>query len=104
MVTPMPTLSVKLAEDTKARLDRIAAERGTTPHAFMVGAIEAELGRSEAHDSFLARGLRARDEMLASGKAYDGEEFIAYMRARLRGEKVSRPRLKSIESLTKKRK
>jgi hypothetical protein len=39
--------------------------------------------------------------MLASGKAYDGDEFLAYARAKLRGETSVRPRLKSIKTLLK---
>lgn len=100
----MRTVSVKLADETKARLDRLAAEKGTTPHALMVGAIEAEIQRAENHNAFLADARRSRDEVLASGKAYDGDEFIAYMRAKVRGEKPARPRLKSLESIVNKRK
>src|SRR5947209_5335987 len=99
----MRTLSVKLPDETKARLDRLAAEEGSTPHAVMVGAIEAELTRREQRRSFIADGLQARDEMIASGKAYDGDEVIAYLRARARGEAPPRPRLKSLKTLIKKR-
>src|SRR5437763_4675955 len=99
----MRTLSVKLPDETKARLDRLAAEEGSTPHAVMVGAIEAELTRREQRRSFIADALQARDEMMASGKAYDGEEFLAYMRAKMRGEKVKRPPLRSLETLLKKK-
>jgi predicted transcriptional regulator len=100
----MRAVTVKLADNTKERLDRLAAQKGMSPHALMVGAIEKELDDAEWRQSFIADGIRARDEMLASGMAYDGEEFLAYMRARMRGEKVARPRKKSLESLAKKRK
>ena len=39
--------------------------------------------------------------MLASGIAYDGDELLAYMRAKLRGEKVAKPRTKSLRTLLK---
>ncbi len=97
----MPTVSVKLPDATKARIDRLAAAKGTSPHALMVEAIEGKLESEEQHGSFIEAGLRARDEMLASGMVYGGEEFIAYMRAKMRGEKVAKPRLKPLRSFLK---
>jgi predicted transcriptional regulator len=100
---PMPTVSVKLADATKQRIDRIAAANGTSAHAFMVEAIENRLESEEKHNDFIESGLRAWDEMLASGKAYDGDEFMAYVRAKMRGEKASRPSMKSLDTLLKKK-
>ncbi|ROZ76111.1 CopG family ribbon-helix-helix protein [Ramlibacter sp. WS9] len=97
----MPTVSVKLPDATKARIDRLAASKGTSPHALMVEAIETKLENEERHESFIEAGLRARDEMLASGMVYDGEEFIAYMRAKMRGEKVTKPRMKPLRNFLK---
>jgi predicted transcriptional regulator len=97
----MPTVSVKLPEATKARIDRVAASKGTSAHALMVEAIETKLDSEEKHGAFVEAALRSREDMLAIGKAYDGDEFLAYARARLRGEKPVRPHLKSIKSLLK---
>ena len=106
MVIPLgrvnvPTVSVKLSEATKARIDRVAASKGTSAHALIVEAIETKLDSEERHDAFVEAALRSRDEMLESGKAYDGDEILAYARARLRGEKPVRPRPKSIKTLLK---
>jgi hypothetical protein len=68
----------------------------------MVDAIESKLDSEEKHEAFVAAALRAREQMTASGKAYDGDEFLGYMRARLRGDKVARPRAKSLPGLLKK--
>ncbi|MGE4241141.1 CopG family ribbon-helix-helix protein [Ramlibacter sp.] len=95
----MKTISVKLSEDTRSRLERIAAEEGTTPHALMVSAIEGELERREKRSSFYQDAMQARAEMIASGKAYDGKEMIAYLRARARGESPAKPKLKSLKTL-----
>ena len=97
----MPTVSVKLPEPTKLRIDRLVAAKGGSAHAFMVEAIESKLESEEKHGSFIEAGLRARDEMLASGMVYDGEEFIAYMRAKMRGEKVTKPRMKPLRNFLK---
>ena len=95
----MPTVSVKLPDETKERLDRLADAQGTTPHALMVSAIESELERHEQHESFIAAALRSLEETKASGRAYNGEEMLAYLRAKARGEKPVRPKLKSIQSM-----
>ena len=54
----MPTVSVKLAEETKHRLHRLAADRGVTAHAIMVNAIESTLSNAENHSAFVAAALR----------------------------------------------
>ena len=43
----MPTVSVKLPDTTKERLNRLAASQGTTAHALMVNAIESTLEAAE---------------------------------------------------------
>lgn len=95
----MPTISVKLPDATKERVNRLAASQGTTAHALMVGAIESALDKQEKYGAFVEAAMRSRSEMLASGQAFDGDEFTAYLRAKVRGEKVIRPRLKTIGSL-----
>jgi len=97
----MPTVSVKLPESTKERIDRLAASKGTSPHALMVGAIEAELDRQEKHDSFVQDALRSLEETKATGKAYEGDDVLAYLQARARGEKAKSPKLKSVKSMLK---
>lgn len=97
----MPTVSVKLTDAIKRRLDVLSAVNGTSPHAFMVEAIEARLDSEEAHGAFVKEALHARDELVATGKAFDGDEVIAYLNARARGERAPRPRLKSVKALLK---
>ncbi|WP_194792879.1 CopG family ribbon-helix-helix protein [Caenimonas koreensis] len=93
------SVSVKLSDATKARVDRLAANNGTSPHALMIEAIEAALERGEKHDAFVEAARQSRAQMIASGKAYDGDEYLAYARARLSGEKATRPRQKAIKTL-----
>lgn len=97
----MPTLSVKLSDATKARIDKLAASQATTAHALMVGVIEAALDSQEKQSAFVAHALRSRKEMIASGNAFDGDEVVAWLRARGRGERAPKPRLKSLKTLIK---
>lgn len=95
----MPTVSVKLAEETKLRLNRLAASKGVTSHAFMADAIESALSSAENHSAFVADALRARKQVVASGQAIDGPAFGDYLKAKARGLKAARPRPVRIESM-----
>jgi predicted transcriptional regulator len=98
IVYAMPLVSVKLPENTKLRVARLAVDHGTTAHAVMVQAIESAVQSAEEYDAFVDDALRARDAAYQTGKVYDGPEFAAYIRAMARGEKVTKPRLKSLKS------
>ncbi len=95
----MPTLSVKLPEETKQRIQSVAQSQGTTVHAVMVNAIEAALCTAEHQNSLVAAALRARNQVLVSGTILDGKAFGDYLKAKARGEKVRRPRPISLKSL-----
>jgi predicted transcriptional regulator len=97
----MPTLSVKLPEETRQRIQSVAQTQGITAHAVMVNAIESALAAAEHRNALVATALRAREQVLASGKVVDGKAFGDYLRARVRGQTARRPRpvgLKSIVS------
>jgi predicted transcriptional regulator len=95
----MPTVSVKLAEETKLRLNRLAAKQGVTAHALMVEAIESTLSSAEQHNAFVADALRARKKVIASGQVIDGKDFAGYLKAKARGLKATRPQARHIDSL-----
>lgn len=88
----MPTVSVKLAEATKQRVQSLAQSRGVTAHAVMVQAIETALSQQEDQAALVASALRARAQVLASGKVVDGRAFSSYLRAKVRGQSASRPK------------
>ena len=99
----MPTLSVKLPEETKQRIQSLAKTQGTTTHAVMVSAIEGALDTAEHHNALVASVLRAREQVLASGKVLEGKGFGDYLKAKARGQKAKRPApvaLKTVVSLT----
>ena len=95
----MPTVSVKLAEETKLRLNRLAASKGVTSHAFMVDAIESALSSAENHGAFVADALRSRKRVVASGQVIDGAAFGDYLKAKARGLKAVRPKARRIAAM-----
>ncbi len=99
----MPTLSVKLPEETKQRIQSLAKRQGMTAHAVMVGAIESALERAESQDALVLSTLRAREQVIASGKVLDGKSFGDYLRAKARGQASKRPNPITLKSLDTRR-
>ncbi len=91
----MSTTSLKLSDELKQRAVAAAEQKGVSPHAFMVQAIEQAATAAERRASFVGEAQVAREQMLGSGKGFDASEVHAYMRARIAGEKVARPKAKS---------
>lgn len=82
----MSTTSLKLSDELKARVAKLAEATGKTAHAFMVEAIEHETSRNEKYQAFLAEAEASWQEYQKTGIAYAAEDVHAYVRAKLRGE------------------
>ena len=95
----MATVSVKLPETTKSKLQKLAKAQGVTPHALMVSAIETALVKSDQQTSFMQKALVAKKKTLKSGEAFDGDVLSAYLKAKVRGEKTQRPAPISLSSI-----
>ena len=91
----MATTSLKLPDEIKQRAIMAARKQGITPHAFMVGAIEQAAITAENRAPFVAEAARARGSMLKTGKGYAAAEVHTYLRGRLAGKKLTRPKAKS---------
>ncbi len=98
-VVAVPTLSVKIPEETRQRIQSVAQSQGTTVHAVMVNAIQSALSTAEHQNSLVAAALRARQQVVAGGTVLDGKTFGDYLKAKARGEKVRRPQPIALKSL-----
>lgn len=90
----MATTSLKLPDELKQRTVAAAEQKGITPHAFMISAIEQAALAAEQHNSFIADALAAEQESLETGLPYDADEVHSYIQARLGGQNPERPPLK----------
>ena len=84
-------------EQLAQRLDLRASPRGRLAcrriHVLQPGeAIERAAQAEELRRRFGEDAAAAERETLKSGKAYDAREVFAYLEARSRGKRVSRPR------------
>jgi predicted transcriptional regulator len=88
--------TLKLPEELKSRVAEAAEAAGKTPHAFMVEAIESQTALYERRRVFLADGLSAREEVAQYGLVLDGDEVLSYLKARLEGRKIAKPRKRKL--------
>lgn len=88
----MSTTTVRLPERLKARVERLAAARGSTAHAFMVEAIAEAADRIERQRSFAAEAERRLKEMARTGEYLTLDDLRAYGAALARGEKPMLPK------------
>lgn len=84
--------TLKLPDELKRRIARVAEATGQSPHAFMVEAIEAQTGLAERRRQFIASALDAEREVTSYGIVHDGDEVLSYLQARLTGQAARRPR------------
>jgi predicted transcriptional regulator len=94
-------ISLKLPEDLKRRIERLASAARLTPHAFMVAVLAREAQRGELRERFATRAAESEREAMASGKAYGVSKTFGYLAARVAGKKVRRPRTRAWRATNK---
>lgn len=88
----MSTTSLKLPEDLKKRVMAVAQDKGVSTHAFMIQAIAEAAIAAELRAKFIAQAEKARKAARRSGKGYEADTVHEYLRARIRGVAVARPK------------
>jgi predicted transcriptional regulator len=91
----MAATSLKLPEDLKRRIERLANAANKTPHAFMVEALAREAERSELRARFADESARSEEEALSSGKALKLAAAFDCLAARATGAKARRPKARA---------
>src|ERR1700733_6169878 len=92
---PMAATSLKLPEDLKRRIERLANAANKTPHAFMVEALAREAERSELKARFADEAARSEQEALSSGRSFELAATFDYLTARAAGAKARRPKTRA---------
>ena len=86
---PAPT-TIRLDDNTRARVRRLATVRQRTPHWVMKEAISAYLDREEAEEGFKQAALRSWQHYQETGLHLTGEEMDAWL-ARLEAGEHNAP-------------
>lgn len=90
------TVSLRVPDDVKRRVARLAKSRDTTTHAFMLEAIREKLAAEEARAALHAEARRRLARMKKSGRGIPASEVFDYLRDRAKGENPSRPKPRRI--------
>lgn len=90
----MPPTTLKLPPKLKQRIKAVIAGTDSSAHAFMLRAIEREVEAAEKRESFVAEALEARADFQRTRQGYGAGEVHAYLRARVGGAKVARPKIR----------
>jgi predicted transcriptional regulator len=87
----MPTTTIRLSDDLKARVAAAAKRAGTTAHSFILDAIAEKTADEERRSDFNDVAERRYAEIVASGKAIPWSEMRTYLEKRLARRKARRP-------------
>jgi predicted transcriptional regulator len=87
--------SLKLPDDLKRRLKRLAAHARKTPHAFMLEVLAREAERAELRERFAAEAAQSEQEALSGGRTYPLTAAFDYLERRVAGTKVRRPKARA---------
>jgi predicted transcriptional regulator len=85
-------VSLRVPENVKRRIAKLAEEQATTPHAFMLEAIRDRLDAEEARAAFHAEARRRLARMKKSGLAVPASEVFDYLLSKADGNKAQRPK------------
>jgi predicted transcriptional regulator len=91
----MAATSLKIPEELKRRIERLAGAANKTPHAFMVDVLSQEANRAELRERFAADAAISEKEAMESGKAVPVAAAFDYLEARAAGKSVRRPRARA---------
>ncbi len=87
----MPTTTIRLPADLKARIAAAAERSGKTPHSFILEAITEKTDREERHLEFIDVAERRYAGIVAAGKTIPWSEMRRYLAARSAGKPAKRP-------------
>ena len=87
----MSTTTIRIPDELKARLSRIAEQEGTSTHGLILEAIAEKADALERRQAFHEEARERHEHFLATGESIPWEEMRDYLRRRVRGEEVQPP-------------
>lgn len=89
-------VSLRVPDEVKARVEKLAQAQDTTAHAFMVEAIREKVEAGEARAAFHAEAKRRLARMKKSGTGIPADEVHDYLAQRAQGKAAERPKARRI--------
>jgi predicted transcriptional regulator len=85
-------VSLRVPEEVKKRIAKLAKQQDMTPHGFMLEAIREKLEAEEARLAFHAEAERRLARMKKTGVGIPAQEVFDYLQRRAAGRKATRPK------------
>ncbi len=85
-------VSLRVPDEVKRRIVKLAEAQDTTAHAFMLEAIREKLEAEEARAAFRAAAKRRLAAMKRTGRGIPAEEVFEYLMRRAQGKTAARPK------------
>ena len=92
----MSTTTIRLPEELKARVAKVAEAAGMTAHGFIVEAIAAKAAEAEARDEFHAVAQQRLEEFRRTGKSISLPEMRQYALDLAAGRPAKRPKARKL--------
>ena len=92
----MPTTTIRLSEDLKARISSAAERTGSTTHSFILEAIAEKAEQAERMAEFHDEAFQRHERMIDSGKAIPWNTMKEYLIGRAAGESRRRPKSRKL--------
>jgi len=87
----MPTKTIRLSDDLKARVADAAKRAGTTADNFIVEAISEKLDQDVPRNNFHDEAEKRYANIVSGGKTISWNQMRTFLEDRVAGEKVVRP-------------
>jgi len=87
----MPTTTIRLSDELRARVAAAAARAGVSPHSFIIDAIAARAAIEEQRRDMEEVAERRYATLVASGRSVPWSDMRRYLEARAAGAKAKRP-------------
>ncbi len=97
----MSTTTLRLPDDVKARIERLAAAQGKSAHSLMVDTLAESTAAMERRIEFEAEAAQRWAEYRRTGEYVAMEDLRAYVLARARGENPPKPTVRRDPTLAR---
>lgn len=92
-----PTTTIRIPDELKARLAKLAEQEGTSTHSLILDAIAEKAEALERRQSFHEEARERYERYLETGEAIPWDEMRDYLRRRVRGESIAPPRARRLD-------
>ena len=95
MTTATRPITIKIDDETKARVKRLAEARHRTPHWLMREAISQYVEREEKREAFRQAGIKAWEEYQRTGLHVTADEADAWLAQLEQGKDIEPPKCRA---------